>query len=362
MTLATTVGRTPPDTAAWDALCDELRATPFQRPGWLLAWYAAFAPKDAWYVQAFDCDRLVGVLPLRRRFGITRSPTNWHTPLFASVATGAAVESALVGAAIGNTSALGLRFVPEHSATAAAFHDLGAGGAVSVRSRPLLRSPRVDIDRTWDEYEQSLSKSLLKTIRRRARRLEELGRVDVEVVTEVGLARERLEEGLALETAGWKGRSGTAITAQARVHAFYVEMALDAARAGRLSLAFLRLDDRAIAFHLDLVDDRVLYGLKGTYAEDLASMSPSRILRHERIKQAFGNDLRAYEFLGADEPYKSDWSNGATELVALDAYPRSPAGRLIEIGNTRGRTIGGRLHRGALAARRRAAAWRGRES
>lgn len=359
MQLAITSGPEPPDHVEWDALCDETGASPFQRPGWVVPWYAAFAKNDACFVQAFDDGRLVGVLPLRRRYGVTIGAANWHTPFFAAVATSGEVEEALVAAAADRASALLLRLVPDESGTALAFTRVCRDRqGMSVRSRVQLESPRVDIAQPWDEYEKSLSRSMLKTLRRRERRLEELGHVEIEVVSDPQLAEQRLEEGLALETAGWKGRRGTAIAADARLHQFYVDAVLAAARAGRLSLAFLRLDGRAVAFHLDFIDGGVLYGLKGTYAEDLGLVSPSRILRHRRIKQAFADGLTQYEFLGADEPYKADWANAVTRLESLEAYSTSPAGRLVEFGNTHGRAGVRRVRAAAIATGKQIAARR----
>jgi CelD/BcsL family acetyltransferase involved in cellulose biosynthesis len=337
MALSTTLGLLPPEVAAWDALCDATGATPFQRPSWVLPWFAAFSPADAYFAQVFDDGRLVGVLPLRRRLGVVRSATNWHTPLFASVATSDIVEDALIRAAARGSMLL-LRLVPEGSSTAAAFARVCRDTlGMSTRSRTLLRSPRVEIAEPWAEYEKRLSKTMLKTLRRRARRLEEIGSVEFEVITEPVHAEAGLQEGLALEAAGWKGRRETAIMADAKVQQFYVEMALGAAHAGRLSLAFLRLGGRAVAFHLDLVDNGVLYGLKSAYAEDLSYVSPSRILRHERIKRAFAEGFNSYEFLGADEPYKAEWANAARSLEALEAYSPTPIGQVLQFGNTRGR-------------------------
>lgn len=352
--LSTTVGSAPPETAAWEALCDEVRATPFQRPSWLVPWYRAFAPDDMWFVESRADARLVGVLPLRKRYSVVRSPTNWHTPLFAPVALDEDVERSLLEASSHGAAAVILRFVPSSSATPRLFAQvLGEEEEMSIRSRSLLSSPRVDVHGSWEEYEGGLSKTMLKTLRRRRRRLEELGRVDVEVVTDPEAADERLAEGLAVETAGWKGRRGTAIAADDRLRRFYEEFTSNAARTGRLSLAFLRLDARPIAFHLDLIDDGVLYGLKGTYAEDLAPMSPSRILRHERIKQAFESGLRAYEFLGADEPYKAEWANASTCVDVLEAYRSTPAGKAIELVNTHGRDVARRFRTASVGARRR---------
>lgn len=354
ISLSTNIDTTPPRTDEWDDLCDRVGASPFVRPSWMLPWYEAFDRSGACFVTASAGGELVGVLALVRRFGSLFSATNWHSPIYSAVARDAEVGRALLEAAMHAAPALVLRFVPAESQTATSFAAVGETSRLSLHSRRLLESPRVEIHEPWDTYEKGLSKSMLKTLRRRSRRLEELGETEIEVVTDSEHAGARLTEGLELERAGWKGRNGTAIAVDPRLARFYGQVVASAADSARLSLAFLRLNGRAIAFHLDLVDDGVLYGLKGTYAEDLGQLSPSRILRHERIKQAFADGLSRYEFLGADEPYKADWANATTDLEAFEAYQRSVTGRIAELTGTRGRQVALRLRaaRATVLARR----------
>jgi CelD/BcsL family acetyltransferase involved in cellulose biosynthesis len=356
--LSTNIDTTPPRTDEWDRLCDRVGASPFVRPSWMLPWYEAFdRSRGACFVTAStEGGELVGVLALVRRFGSLFSATNWHSPIYSAVARDAEVGRALLNAAMHAAPALVLRFVTAESQTATSFAAVGESSRLSLHSRRLLESPRVEIQEPWDTYEKGLSKSMLKTLRRRSRRLEELGEIEIEVVTDSKRGEARLREGLELERAGWKGRNGTAIAVDPRVARFYGQVVASAAESSRLSLAFLRLNGRAIAFHLDLVDDGVLYGLKGTYAEDLGQFSPSRILRHERIKQAFADGVGRYEFLGADEPYKADWANATTELEVFQAYQRSATGRVAELAGTHGRQVALRLR----AARARVLARRSR--
>jgi CelD/BcsL family acetyltransferase involved in cellulose biosynthesis len=358
--LTTRAENTPPDEHDWNALCDTTGASPFVRPAWLLPWLTAFAPDQGCFVTAWDGDELAGILVLLRRFGVVWSATNWHTPVYGSVARDRDTESALADHALRLAPALVVRFVDVGSPVAAVLPEVAAAQGYAVVRRTILDSPRVDVSGTWDDYERGLSKSMVKTLRRRRRRLEELGELTVEVVRSGPEVETRLEEGLQLEHAGWKGRKGTSIASDPMVRDFYRRIALAAAEGGRLSLAFLRLESRVIAFHLDLVDRGVVFGLKGTYAEDLAALSPSRVLRHERIKQAFDEGMQRYEFLGADEPYKSEWANATTTLDAFEIFRPSPSGRAIQVVRTHGRDLARSAIRVRNAAVRRAADWRKR--
>src|SRR4051812_50019434 len=57
------------------------------------------------------------------------------------------------------------------------------------------------------------------------------------------------------------------------------------------------------------------------------------------IRWAFGRGLRTYEFLGADEAFKLDWTASLRERIALHAFPRSPAGAVAWTAQSYGRPL-----------------------
>src|SRR5258706_43836 len=83
--------------------------------------------------------------------------------------------------------------------------------------------------------------------------LDERGELVMERFTGGPELEARLEEGFWLEGSGWKGRRGTSIAQDADTRGFYRELARSAADDGGLSLYFLRLGGRAVAFHYGLM-------------------------------------------------------------------------------------------------------------
>ena len=74
-----------PLAAEWEELAEQTKASPFRRPGWIVAWWRALG-KGALEILTIRRDgRLVAVLPLGRQFGALSSTTNWHTPDFGPV-------------------------------------------------------------------------------------------------------------------------------------------------------------------------------------------------------------------------------------------------------------------------------------
>jgi hypothetical protein len=50
------------------------------------------------------------------------------------------------------------------------------------------------------------------------------------------------------------------------------------------------------------------------------------LLRHAMLARSFSQGLRSYEFLGAAEPWKLEWTQTLRERVLLQAFAPSPAG------------------------------------
>src|SRR4051812_20971966 len=72
---------------AWDDLADRVKAPPFMRPGWTKALMSSFGGGGALEIYALsEGDRLLAVLPLRRRRKGLEGVTNWHTPAFGILA------------------------------------------------------------------------------------------------------------------------------------------------------------------------------------------------------------------------------------------------------------------------------------
>jgi hypothetical protein len=67
------------------------------------------------------------------------------------------------------------------------------------------------------------------------------------------------------------------------------------------------------------------------------------ILRYEMVARAFSIGLRSYEFLGADEPWKLEWTQTTRERALFQAFAPSVRGRLWWAAFAWGRPIAKRL-------------------
>jgi CelD/BcsL family acetyltransferase involved in cellulose biosynthesis len=219
-----------------------------------------------------------------------------------------------------------LRFVDADGPTFAALADAAESTGYRLEVRTLERSPYVDVEGDWEAYEARLTSKKRTELRRRRRKLEGEGPLELEVVDGSERLDDLLEEGFAVEGAAWKAERGSAIRSQGATLRFYRAIARWASARGWLRLAFLRLSGRPLAFDFGIEHDAVHYLLKTGYDPAFRAYGPGALLRREMLSRAFASGLHTYEFLGADEPWKLEWTTTVRRRVAVQAFRRSPGG------------------------------------
>lgn len=330
----------------WEALAERSDAWPCQRPGWLRAWQAAFGRGQLRVLVVHSGGTLGGVVPLLRGPGGLRSPTNWHSARFGVVAAGSEEREALADGIVGHSVPVRLSYVHRNDPTAGEVRRAAKAAGSRVLTRELPSSPYLRTSGTRDSWWERLSGHMRRELRRRRRKLERQGQVSLEIEEDTGPGDALLAEGLGIEGSGWKDRRGTAIRSTAQTLEFYTRIARWAQAQGQLRLAFLRLDGRPIAFDLSLEDRRRHYLLKTGFDPAFAPFSPGQQLRLEMIDRAFANRLDTYEFLGAAEPWKLEWTDATRPREQLVIVPPTVRGAIA--GAVHGRLL-------PLARRARAA-------
>lgn len=329
----------------WEALADRLDSSPFQRPGWMAIWERHFSTAPVGVICVRREGRVVALLPFVRERGTLRSPTNFHSPEFAALAEDSEATAALFSALLAEPHRhISLGLLADGGRDAA--ECLAAAGARGERTlvRVQQESPYVEVgDATWATYERTIAAKLRSDLRRRARKLEELGRVTFEIAD----GRDRLEqlvaEGFDVEPSGWKAERGTAINSRADTMGFYAEVAAWAAGRGSLRLAFLRLDGRALAFQFGIEEGGVYYFLKGGFDPSFRQYAPGKLLARHLLVRAFEQRLRRFEFLGAAESWKFEWTATCRRRVAVSVFGTGLLGSAEWLAHRYGRPVAKRL-------------------
>jgi hypothetical protein len=144
----------------------------------------------------------------------------------------------------------------------------------NTRERPMLKSL---LD--GDAYlRQSISAKHLHELRRQWRKLEGLGKLIYNVARQPKEIHHRMEEFLALEASGWKGREKSAMALDRLHSAFAREAIHNLAIADKVRIHTLDLDGRAIASLIVLISSGDAYAWKTAYNEDYAAFSPGKLL------------------------------------------------------------------------------------
>lgn len=323
----------------WDALLASGPVDlPFLRHAFLEAWLDAFTPPgaDLLVLAARDATGApAGFAPLlvQRRRGLVRllSPANDHS---------CRVEWVLGPDASGAMAALWGHLRDRIRWDVLLLRDLPRDGPTSALLEPLARADGHPCGR-WESQrspylplggravEAGGSARFQANLRRRHRRLSEMGAVALRREDGSGDLEGVFQEFLTLEASGWKGRQGTALARSERLAGFYRRWVREAAGRGALAIRALTLDGRAVAMHLGLVHRETYYLPKTAYDEALGSVSPGQLLHGEVLAECRARGLEELDFLGPDMEWKRDWGPEHRPHDWLYLYRPSLAGRAL---------------------------------
>lgn len=187
-------------------------------------------------------------------------------------------------------------------------------------------APCIDLSAGFDKYMSGFNGKHRYTLRKKARRLSELGfsyasagpgDMDAGIETLFELHRLRAaSKGIKSSFAGDRKRE------------LHKAAARNLASKGRLWLRFLERDGEKIgAFYGFELGARLFYYQFGIEPE-WEPFSPGTVLMHKVIEEAFSKGLCEFDFLRGAEDYKYGWANGARKLYSLRAYKSGVRGEL----------------------------------
>jgi hypothetical protein len=133
--------------------------------------------------------------------------------------------------------------------------------------------------------EHSIPGKKRKELRRQERRLAETGKLTYDELAADGDLNAWLDEFLALEALGWKGKGGTALRNDASALAVFRAYAAGAFERKRWMTLALRLDGRAIAMKCNLRAGDGAVAFKIAFDESYARFSPGVLLEVEHVRR-----------------------------------------------------------------------------
>jgi CelD/BcsL family acetyltransferase involved in cellulose biosynthesis len=214
---------------------------------------------------------------------------------------------------------LSLQPLREDSLLATRLLGLARDAGYQVEVEPDEVTPAVVLPATWEEFLGLLAKKDRHELRRKQRRLAEVGEVRLECVSSPDEARAGMGDFLGLMG---ESRAEKALFLNPQREAFFREIAEALAEAGSLRLWFLEYNKRRVATALafDVGGTRFLYN--SGFDREYAGLSVGLLLKAHTIQDAIARGLRRYDFLRGNEPYKYDL--GAKDVRVIRATVRRP--------------------------------------
>lgn len=313
--------------AGWDALAARQPSPhPFLRHAWFRSWWTAFGAGSRLAIRvARRGGEVVGIAPLAERrvscFGLPVrglvSLTNDHSNRFGVlIAPGSLTEQRAIAEALWDEvlaqptwNVVLLQHCPVGSLPVDLVVEAATRRGYRAEFWEGLRSPYLFLSPDQPPITQVLTSHRRADIRRRRALLERAcGPLRLERVREPGQVLRAVSDVFDIEAAGWKGAQATAMASTPATRRFYADVACEAAAQGTLSIDFLTAGSRRLAFGYHLVEGTTWSLLKTGYAPDYARFAPGIVFLAELFQRLQAEGPIEYDFLGADDAYKVEWT------------------------------------------------------
>ncbi|MBO6576723.1 MAG: GNAT family N-acetyltransferase [Rhodothermales bacterium] len=208
--------------------------------------------------------------------------------------------------------------------------------ANDARSVPYDVNPMLDLRPGWQTIADRRSARTWSSIRRKRRKLEQEGRLEIVHVRDAAELRQWLPAAFALYRARASRVRRGLLWTTAPGQRFLRNWMLRLADEGALDLAVLLVGSHPAAFTFGINDPDTyyLYGLAFDPGSRLARWSPGEHLLIHLMQQATEGGRSTFDFLVGDEPYKRAWADhfphvetqvvarGAVRVRLLESWPR----------------------------------------
>ena len=308
------------DWQQWRALTDE--APPFLTPEFF-SLTRPLAEGEAVVAEAWDAEKLVGVLPLSLEGRALYALRSDHTPRFDYWGKPEGLDAIWRGL-LGDPrwDVMTLKEISAASPLVGRLRELAEGDGCKTA----VHAAAPDLFLSLPSFESRMSGKFLANLRRCARKA---GRVELERIH--APTRSDFQAALAIEAMAWKGAAGTSLDTDPRISHLYDTMTRLFGRRGRACLSFVRAGGERIALLLSVEDAHAIYALKIGYDPKRAAVSPGHLMVWMVAADAERRSLLALDFIGRKDSWKHKWTDQLHERVSIDVYRRSPRGVALHV-------------------------------
>ncbi|NNE69525.1 MAG: GNAT family N-acetyltransferase [Rhodothermales bacterium] len=186
-------------------------------------------------------------------------------------------------------------------------------------------APGLDLRGGWEHVQSRRSSRTWSGLRRKRKKLEAGGPLEILHVDDAAGVREWLPKALRLYVARAAVAKRRGVWQTEKGRRFLEDWMTGLAAEGALDLSFLMVDGRPEAFIFGISDPASfhLYGLAFDPGSPLSRFSPGEQLLVHALKRACETGQSFFDFGVGDEPYKRAWGDG---VRAVNAHVLGPEG------------------------------------
>lgn len=205
------------------------------------------------------------------------------------------------------------------------FGDLRELPLRAIRSLPHALTMSVSLKGGFDDYWAQRPRKLIQNMRRYLRRLQSEPTPErLDVVADPAAMSAAVARYAALESRGWKGREGTAVTADNPQGRFYAEVMGQFAARGEALVYELWLGEDLLASRMLLIRAGMVVMLKTSFDENFERFAPGRVLLLRTLEDLFVRlPGGVVEFYTNAEPDLLAWSTSQRWINHVSLYRHS---------------------------------------
>lgn len=200
-------------------------------------------------------------------------------------------------------------------------------------AHPHARTIGVEPDISFTDYWNRRAKNLRANVRRYFNRAEKESTPPVmSMLSAHSDMRSGVERFGVLETAGWKGASGTAVSISNVQGDFYSDVLGRFALTNQAAVYELHIDEKLAASRLVIKNDRLFVILKTTYDESLSRFAPGRILLYRVIEEQLESKSgRTIEFYINATRDQAEWATFDCTIQNIQIFRNNSSAALFSL-------------------------------
>lgn len=186
----------------------------------------------------------------------------------------------------------------------------------------------VDMGSSWEAYYQTRSRRLKKGNNHCRNQLQKQGDIRVENISYMP------NDGILniiknISQNSWKKKTKTTFD-QAGPYAFISELISTAKQNHWLNLWVLKLNEKAIAYELQIEFNQTVYALRSDYLKEYAELSPGSYLNWQILQRLFEDKQKRYCMGPGENAYKQRWENQQKQIYTFSLYQSTMIGRITK--------------------------------